>query len=182
MPRFEQAFLLALLEIVINGVSTRKVRRVMEELCGLEVSKSTVSRLSGILHERVAEWNEQPLGGVAYPFLHADALVMRVRENRKVVTKFTQLAIGVSETGYREVLGIRVARQESEASWTEFFTWLNRRGLSGVDYVISDDHEGLKLTLGKTLPMWSGRGARPTFPGTFWMGCTKRTGSRFMPC
>ena len=78
--------------------------------------------------------------------------MIRVRENRKVVKKVIQLAIGISEAGYREVLGIRVARQESEVSWTEFFTWLNRRGLAGVDYVASDDHEGLKLALGKTLP------------------------------
>ena len=63
LPRFEQAFLLTLLEMVINGVSTRKVRRVVEELCGLEVSKSTVSRLCGLLHGRVAEWNERPLEG-----------------------------------------------------------------------------------------------------------------------
>jgi transposase-like protein len=152
LPRFEQAFLLTLLEMVINGVSTRKVRRVVEELCGLEVSKSTVSRLCGLLHGRVAEWNERSLEGTAYPFLQADALVIRVRENRKVVKKVIQLAIGISEAGYREVLGIRVARQESEVSWTEFFTWLNRRGLAGVDYVASDDHEGLKLALGKALP------------------------------
>ena len=129
LPRFEQAFLLTLLEMVINGVSTRKVRRVMEELCGLEISKSTVSRLCGLLHGRVAEWNERSLEGTDYPFLQADALVIRVRENRKVVKKVIQLAIGVSEAGYREVLGIRVARQESEVSWTEFFTWLNRKGV-----------------------------------------------------
>lgn len=152
LPRFEQAFLLTLLEMVINGVSTRKVRRVVEELCGLDVSKSTVSRLCGLLHGRVAEWNERSLEGTDYPFLQADALVIRVRENGKVVKKVIQLAIGVSEAGYREVLGLRVARQESDVSWTEFFTWLNRRGLSGVDYVTSDDHEGLKLALGKTLP------------------------------
>lgn len=152
LPRFEQAFLLTLLEMVINGISTRKVRRVMEELCGLEVSKSTVSRLCGLLHGRVAEWNERPLEGTDYPFLQADALVIRVRENRKVIKKVIQLAIGVSGSGYREVLGIRVARQESETSWREFFTWLNKRGLAGVDYVTSDDHEGLKLALGKTLP------------------------------
>jgi transposase-like protein len=119
LPRFEQAFLLTLLEMVINGVSTRKVRRVVEELCGLEVSKSTVSRLCGLLHGRVAEWNERPLEGVAYPFLQADALVIRVRENRKVVKKVIQLAIGVSDAGYREVLGIRVARQESEVRGAE---------------------------------------------------------------
>lgn len=70
----------------------------------------------------------------------------------EVIKKVIQLAIGVSGSGYREVLGIRVARQESETSWREFFTWLNKRGLAGVDYVTSDDHEGLKLALGKTLP------------------------------
>jgi len=94
----------------------------------------------------------QMRGGGLDTHLQADALVIRVRENRKVVKKVIQLAIGVSDAGYREVLGIRVARQESEVSWTEFFTWLNRRGLTGVDYVTSDDHEGLKLALGKTLP------------------------------
>lgn len=68
------------------------------------------------------KWNKRSLKGIDYPFLQADALVIRVRENRKVVKKVIQLAIGVSEAGYRKVLGIRVARQESEVSWTEFFT------------------------------------------------------------
>ena len=113
LPRFEQAFLLTLLEMVINGVSTRKMRRVVEELCGLDVPKSTVSRLCGVLHELVAEWNEHSLESTTYPFLQADTLVIRVRENRKVVKKVIQLAIGVSDAGYREVLGIRVVRQES---------------------------------------------------------------------
>lgn len=98
------------------------------------------------------KWNKRPLKGMGYPFLQADALVIRVRENHKVVKKIIQLAIGVSEAGYRKVLGIRVARQESEVSWTEFFTWLNKRGLAGVDYVTSDNHEGLNLALGKIPP------------------------------
>ncbi len=98
------------------------------------------------------KWNERSLKGADYPFLQADALVIRVRENHKVVKKVIQLAIRVSEARYREVLGIRVARQENEVSWTEFFTWLNRRGLGGVDYVTSDNHEGLNMALGKTLP------------------------------
>ncbi len=79
------------------------------------------------MHGRVAEWNERPLEGTDYPFLQADALVIRVREKPEGRQEGHQLAMGVSEAGYREVLGIRVARQESEVSWTEFFTWLNRR-------------------------------------------------------
>ncbi|HAG22184.1 MAG TPA: hypothetical protein DCG87_02645, partial [Synergistaceae bacterium] len=96
-----------------------KLRRFAKELCGLDVSRSTVSRLCGLLHGRVAKWNERSLEGVAYPFLQADALVIRVRENRKVVKKVIQLAIGVSDAGYREVLGILVARQESEVRGAE---------------------------------------------------------------
>lgn len=141
--RSEQAFVLALLEMVINGVSTRKVTKISEELCGTELSKSTVSALCARLDPLVAAWNERPLGEVAYPFVLVDALVLKVREDGRVRNRSALIATGSTQEGYREVLGMQIGDSESEHSWTDFFAWLKRRGLRGVDLVTSDDHAGL---------------------------------------
>jgi transposase-like protein len=102
--RSEQAFVLALLEMVINGVSTRKVTKITEELCGTELSKSTVSALCARLDPLVAAWNERPLGEVAYPFVLVDALVLKVREDGRVRNRSALIATGINQEGYREVL------------------------------------------------------------------------------
>ena len=141
--RSEQAFVLALLELVINGVSTRKVTKITEELCGTELSKSTVSALCARLDPLVQAWNERPLGAVAYPFVLVDALVLKVREEGRVRNRSALIATGINQEGYREVLGLQIGDSESEHSWTDFFAWLKRRGLRGVDLVTSDDHAGL---------------------------------------
>jgi transposase-like protein len=143
--RSEQAFVLALLEMVINGVSTRKVTKITEELCGAELSKSTVSALCARLDPLVAAWNERPLGEVAYPypFILVDALVLKVREDGRVRNRSALIATGINQEGYREVLGLQIGDSESERSWSDFFAWLKRRGLRGVDLVTSDDHAGL---------------------------------------
>jgi len=140
--RSEQALVLALMEMVINGVSTRKVRRITEELCGTSFSKSTVSDLCKQLDPLVAEWNERPLEG-PYPFLIVDALVLKVRKGGRVRAQSVLLAVGINQDGYREVLGLQVGDSESEDSWSRFFQWLKGRGLRGVDLVVSDDHRGL---------------------------------------
>jgi len=141
--RSEQALVLAMMEMVINGVSTRKVRAVVEELCGAEFSRSTVSELCARLDPIVHGWNERDLSGQEYPFLLVDALVIRVRKDGRVRLQSVMIATGINRDGYREVLGLKVGDSESEGSWSEFFGWLKGRGLRGVDLVVSDDHKGL---------------------------------------
>src|SRR5690606_1986103 len=140
--RSEQALGLGLVELVVNGVSTRKVRRLTEELCGTSFSESTVSDLCQQLDPLGAEWNKRPLEG-PYPFLIVDALVLKVRKGGRVRAQSVLLAVGINQDGYREVLGLQVGDSESEDSWSRFFRWLKGRGLRGVDLVVSDDHRGL---------------------------------------
>jgi transposase-like protein len=140
--RSEQALVLALMEMVVNGVSTRKVTQITEELCGTSFSKSTVSALCARLDPLVAAWNERPLGEQALPFVLADALVVKVRDAERVRAVSALIAIGINAAGYREILGIQLGDSELEGSWTAFFAWLKRRGLAGVDLVVSDAHTG----------------------------------------
>lgn len=157
--RSEQALLLAMMEMVINGVSTRKVRRITEELCGTSFSKSTVSELCKALDPIVREWNERSLEAVAYPFVIVDALQLKIRKGGRVIPQSAVLAVGVNAEGYREVLGLMIGDSESEASWSEFFTWLKQRGLTGVDLVVSDHHGGLVNAI------------RRHFQGASWQRC-----------
>ncbi len=141
--RSEQAFILALLERVINGVSTRKVTHSTEELCGTEVSKSMVSALCARLDPLVHAWNERDWGGTAYPFVLVDALVLKIREDGRVRARSALIATAINAAGDREILGLRLGDSASEASWADLFTWLKGRGLQGVDLVTSDSHGGL---------------------------------------
>ena len=141
--RSEQALVLALMEMVVSGVSTRKVTQITEELCGASFSKSTVSALCAQLDPLVTAWNERPLSEQAFPFVLVDALVLKVREDERVRALSGLLAIGVNAAGSREILGLQLGDSESEASWSGFLGWLKRRGLSGVDLVVSDAHGGL---------------------------------------
>lgn len=156
--RSEKALVLALMEMVVNGVSTRKVKKITAELCGREFTRSTVSELAKELDVQVEAWNERPLEG-RYPFVLVDAMQIRVRREGAVRSTSALLVVGVSETGYREVLGIRIADSESEAGWLETFRWLKERGLSGVDLVVSDAHAGLVRAL------------RRCFQGAVWQRC-----------
>lgn len=140
--RSEQALILALMEMVVNGVSTRKVAKITEELCGAEFSKSAVSELCKGLGPLVKAWNERPLKE-AYPFVMVGALVLKVRKEGQVRPQSTLIAIGVNSKGYREVLGFRIGDSETYATWCDFFSWLKGRGLRGVDLVASDHHGGL---------------------------------------
>ena len=141
--RSEQALILTLMELVVNGVSTRKVARITEELCGTSFPKSTVSDLCQALDPLVTAWNERDLRAQRYPFVLVDALVLKVREGGRVRAVSALLAIGVNEQGFREILGLQVGDSESERTWMSFFTWLKGRGLSGVDLLVSDAHGGL---------------------------------------
>jgi len=157
--RSEQALILTMMEMVVNGVSTRKVAQVTEELCGTEFSKSTVADLCKRLDPIVTAWNHRPLSDSRFPFVLVDALYLKVREDGRVRNRGVMLAVGVNTDGYREVLGLMLGDTESEESWTEFFNWLKSRGLRGVDLIVSDDHGGLV------------RSIRQQLQGVTWQRC-----------
>jgi len=157
--RSEQAFVLALMEMVVSGVSTRKVSQITEELCGAEFSKSTVSRLCQNLDPIVKAWNNRPLTDHRFPFVIVDALYMKVREDGRIRSRGVLIATGIHTDGYREVLGFQVGDSESESTWSELFTWLKGRGLKGVDLITSDSHGGLVSAI------------RKEFQGTAWQRC-----------
>lgn len=156
--RSEQALILALMEMVINGVSTRKVAKITEELCGTEFSKSTVSELCKRLDPLVKAWNDRPLKEV-YPFVMVDAIVLKVRKGSQVKPQSALIAIGVNIKGYREVLGFWIGDSETYGSWSDFFSWLKGRGLRGVDLVVSDHHGGLV------------KAVESQFQGAMWQRC-----------
>lgn len=141
--RSEQALLLALMEMVVNGVSTRKIEEITYELCGTEFSKSTISELCKNLDPIITAWNSRSLKEKSFPFVIVDAIVIKVREEGRVRQRSVLIAVGINEDGYREVLGLMIGDSESEDSWSEFFSWLKQRGLHGVDLVVSDHHSGL---------------------------------------
>ena len=155
--RSEQALVLSLMEMVVNGVSTRKVTKITEALCGASFSKSTVSQLCLALDGRVAAFNERELG--AFPFVIVDAMYFKAREGDSVQSKAAMIVSGVNEQGNREILGLRIGDSESEAFWLETFRWLKQRGLKEVSYVVSDDHSGLV------------QAARRCFQGAIWQRC-----------
>jgi len=161
LQRSEQAFVLAILEMVINGVSTRKVSRVVEEMCGIEIPSSSVSDLCKRLDPIVTGWNERPLEEHLYPFLMLDALYIKVREAGRVRSYGVLVGIGVRDDGCREILGLQLSRTESEVSWEEYLCWLRGRGLSGVDLVVSDNHTGLVQATRKNLPGSSWQHCQP---------------------
>ncbi len=147
--RAEQALVCVVQEAYVNGVSTRKVDRVVEQL-GVRMTKDQVSRLCRRLDEHVAAFRERPLEG-AYPYLWLDAKYEKVRDGGHVVSKAVVLAYGVHASGRREVIGFDVGEIESEAFWVEFLRSLKRRGLDGVRLCVSDAHEGLKHAIARVL-------------------------------
>lgn len=144
--RAEQALVLTMMEMVLQGVSTRKVTKITEELCGTSFSKSTVSQLCKGLDEAVQAFRNRPLEK-RYPFVMVDAMYVKVRELGRVRSKALLIAMGVNEEGYREVLGFTLWDSETHLSWKTFFEDLKKRGIGQVDYVISDAHTGLVKAL-----------------------------------
>ena len=147
--RSEQALVSVVQEAYVAGVSTRKVDQVVESL-GLRISKSEVSRICAGLDEQVEAFRNRPLEG-RYPYLWLDAKVERVRDGGRVVRKCLVLAYGVHESGYREVIALDVGEAETEAFWRSFLRSLVKRGLAGVQLVVSDAHAGLKKAIGQVL-------------------------------
>jgi len=148
--RSEQALVAVVQEAYVNGVSTRKVDRLVEQLGLRGMSKDQVSRLCRGLDEQVQAFRERPLEG-AYPYLWLDAKVERVREPGGVRQKCLVLAYAVHESGRREVLGLDVGEAETEAFWREFLRGLRARGLRGVRLCVSDAHQGLKNAIAQVL-------------------------------
>ncbi|ART74916.1 IS256 family transposase [Sutcliffiella horikoshii] len=157
--RCEQALILSMIEMVVNGVSTRKVTKIVEELCGKGVSKSLVSNLTKSLDPIVNEWRNRPLNTLYYPYIYVDAMYIKVRENDRVVSKGVLIACGVNEEGHREIIGLRVTHGESEESWSNFFDHLKSRGIQSPKMVISDAHAGLVAAI------------KESFLGTSWQRC-----------
>ena len=148
--RAEQALVAVVQEAYINGVSTRKVDRLVEQLGIASMSKDQVSRLCRGLDEQVRIFRERPLEG-AYPYLWLDGKIEKVRERGGVRQKCLVIAYAVHESGRREVLGLDVGEAETEAFWREFLRSLRARGLRGVRLCVSDCHEGLKAAIGQVL-------------------------------
>ncbi len=140
--RSEKALVLSLMEMVLQGVSTRKVSRITETLCGSSFSKSTVSKLCEEFDKEVEQFLKRPLTR-AYPFLIVDAIYVKARDAGRVKSKGLLVAIGVNEDGNREVLGFKAGDGESYEIWFSFFSELKEQGLHGVDLVVSDQHKGL---------------------------------------
>ncbi|MED4941268.1 IS256 family transposase [Heyndrickxia coagulans] len=157
--RCDQAFVLSMLEMVINGVSTRKVTNVVEQLCGKNVSKSFVSSLTQKLDPIVNAWAERPLNTTYYPYVFVDAMYIKVREHHKVVSKAVYIATAITEKNTREILGLSVDHAESLESWSSFFKQLKSRGLQSPKLVISDAHMGLQKAIQRE------------FIGTAWQRC-----------
>jgi putative transposase len=140
--RSERALTLALAEMYVQGVSTRKVKAITEQLCGVRITSSAVSQAASQLDRELAKWRERPLG--EYPFLFLDAYYEQVREDGQVRHLAVLVAVGINPAGKREILGVSVSLSEHEVHWRAFLESLQQRGLGGVQLVTSDDHAGLR--------------------------------------
>jgi putative transposase len=157
--RSEQALVTTLMEMYRQGVSTRNVAAITEELCGTAFSKSHVSALVGRLDPELKAWRERPLTAAAYPYLVVDARSEHARVDGRVVTLGVLVVAAVRDDGKREVLAVEEADTESEATYHDLFTRLKSRGLRGVELVTSDDHRGLKAAIDRH------------FQGASWQRC-----------
>lgn len=158
--RSDRALVVAIQEMYVKGVSTRKVGEVLERMGGFELSAASVSRAAAELDDQVRQWRTRALGGKLYPFLVVDARYERVRSVRgQVVSQAVLIVAGITHEGRREVLGLWVGDSESESTWSEAFTDLKSRGLSGVELVVSDAHKGIKASVARH------------FQGALWQRC-----------
>lgn len=157
--RNEQALVSTLMDMYVHGVSTRKVTKITETLCGTKFSKSTVSRICTSLDAKVAAWNNRALDDKEYPFVIVDALTTDIRRDGAVRCSGVLIAYGINGDGVREILGMLVADSETNASWNELFKSLKSRGLKKVDLIVSDNHGGLVSALKKN------------FQGVQWQRC-----------
>jgi len=153
----ERALVVAVAEMYIQGVSTRRVKAIVEELCGLDISSTQVSRAAAQLDEVLESWRTRPLG--CYRYIVLDAQYEKVRQGGQVLDAAVLLACGVDETGHRDVLGCSVSLSEAEVHWRAFLSGLKDRGLHGLELIVSDAHEGLKAA------------RKAVFPSVPWQRC-----------
>jgi len=149
--RSEKALFSALSEMYVQGVSTRKVKAITEELCGHSFSASTISRINKGLDVELDKFAIRKLED-PFPYLILDARYEKVRIDGVIRSQAVMIAIGINWDGRRSVLAVEVANRESKSSWREFLLGLKKRGLSGVEFVVSDNHEGLKKAIAELLP------------------------------
>ena len=149
--RSEKALVAALIEMYVQGVSTRKIKAVSEELCGHEFSASTISELNATLDDELEKFARQRLDG-EYPYLILDARYEKVREDGVIRSRAVLVAIGIDWEGRRRILGVELAGRESATSWREFLLGLKARGLCGVRMAVTDDHAGLRRAIAEVLP------------------------------
>jgi transposase-like protein len=157
--RCDQALVLSMLEMVINGVSTRKVTHIVEQLCGENISKSFVSSLTQKLDPIVNDWAKRPLNVMYFPYVFVDAMYIKVREHHRVISKAVYIATAISDKNKREILGLSVDHVENYESWSHFLQQLKSRGLQSPNLVISDAHQGLQKAIQRE------------FIGTSWQRC-----------
>jgi putative transposase len=156
--RSEKALVAALAQMYVQGVSTRKVAAITEELCGHEFSASSISAITARLDAQLEEFSRRPLTQ-EFPYVVVDARYERVREGGVIVSRAILIALGIDWEGRRQVLAVEYANRESQSSWREFLVQLQGRGLKGVQLVVSDDHPGLKAAI------------REMLPGGWWQRC-----------
>jgi putative transposase len=149
--RSEKALVAALTQMYIQGVSTRKVTAISEELCGHSFSASALSEINKKLDTELGRFARRELES-EYPYLIIDARYEKLRENGVIRSRAVLVAIGIDWEGRRQVLGVEMANRESSTSWKEFLLGLKRRGLRGVFFAVSDDHPGLKRAITEVLP------------------------------
>jgi putative transposase len=149
--RSDRALVAAMQEMVVQGVSTRRVATVLETMAGFEVGAATVSRAMADLDEEIGKWRERRLDGHKYPYLIIDARYEKVRVAGHVRGQAVLVAAGITEEGRRELLGFWTGDSESEETWGKVFADLRRRGLAGVEMVVSDAHGGIRAALDKRM-------------------------------
>lgn len=155
--RSERALTLSMAEMYVNGVSTRKVQNIIEQMCGFNVSSSDVSRAAKLLDEELNNWRNRPLG--VYKYLFLDARYEKIRYEGRVIDCAVLVAIGIGEDGKREILGMSTKLSEQEVHWRGFLQDLQTRGLHGIELIISDAHAGLKAA------------KKAIFPSIPWQRC-----------
>ena len=148
--RSERALKVAMAEMYVQGVSTRKVSAILEKMCGLEVSSAQVSKAATQLDEELEKWRNRPIGAIE--FLQLDARYEKVRQDGVIRSCAVLVATGVMANGHRTVLGVSVSLSEAEVHWRQFLLSLKSRGMHGVKMVTSDDHSGLKAALNAVYP------------------------------
>jgi transposase-like protein len=149
--RGEKALLCAFQEMYIQGVSTRRVSEVMESMCGFEVSAGQVSRATAELDEEIKRFRGRRLDEHSYPYLIVDARYEKIRRNGSIISQAVMIVSGITDSGYREILGFQIGDSESEATWSEVFKDLKARGLSGVRMIVSDAHKGITAAIKRHL-------------------------------